>query len=510
MRSENSIKNIIVNIGSQLLNIVLGFACRTVFIWTLGEAYLGVSGLFSNILTLLSLAELGVGTAIVFSMYLPLAQNDHKKIGALMGLYKRTYRTIGLIIGAAGLALTPFYRFLIKNPPDIPNLTLIYLLYIFNTVITYFFAYKQSIIVADQKNYICTLYQYGFCIVQNIIQIAVLLETKNFILYLCVQIVFSFFTNFFLARKSDKMYPYLKKYEKEKLGQSDRTSIVKNIKAMFMHRIGSAVVNGTDIIVMSSFVGIVSVGIYSNYFLVTNTLRNLTTQIFSGVTASVGNLGAVENRRKSYSIYLSVNFAGFWIFSFCSISLFCLFNPFILLWTGRNLLFSAPIVFLIALNFYTTGMRQATMLFKDAFGLFWYDRYKAVAEAAVNLIASILLAQRWGTSGIFLGTLISTMTICFWVEPTVLFRHGFQRSSKPYFIRYAFYTVFAFAVGFLTWYCCSLIGGASVRSFAIKCVICLIVPNSLFLLVFYRTKEFEYLKNLIKLPAFMLRKESGK
>jgi Membrane protein involved in the export of O-antigen and teichoic acid len=506
MRSENSIKNVTVNIASQLFSILLSFLCRTVFIRTLGESYLGVSGLFSNILSLLSLAELGVGTAIVFSMYEPLARNDRKKIGALMGLYRRAYHIIGLIVAAAGLAFAPFYKFFINNPPDIPNLTLIYFLYLFNTVLTYFFSYKQSIIIADQKSYVCTLYQYGFCIIQNILQIFILFRTKNFILYLCTQILFSFFTNFFLAKKAEKMYPYLKSYEKEKLEKSDRSAIYKNVRAMFMHRIGGAIVNGTDNILISKFFGLASVGIYSNYFLITNTLNGLTAQIFNGITASVGNLGAVENERKSYPVYLSVNFAGFWIFSFCSISLFCLLNPFIRLWTGRNLLLPMSVVFFIVLNFYATGMRQATLTFKNAFGLFWYDRYKAIVEAVVNLIASILLAQQFGISGVFIGTLISTMTIDFWVEPAVLFRHGFHRSPMPYFTRYAFYTVLAFAVGFLTWYCCSLTDGLSAAGFALKCAICLILPNLLFLLVFYRSEEFQYLKGYIRIPALFHKK----
>jgi len=505
MRSENSIKNIVINISGQLFSIVLRFLCTTVFIRTLGTAYLGVSGVFSSILTLLSVAELGVGTAIVFSMYRPLAENDHKKIGALMGLYRKAYHTIGFIVAVAGLSLVPFYRYLMKDPLNIPNLTLIYLLYLFNTVISYFFSYKQAIINADQKNYVCTLYQYGFLIIQNIVQIFILFKTKDFILYLCAQILFNFLTNLFLAKKADKMYPYLKKYKNEKLVKEDKSVILKNVKAMFMHRIGGAVVNGTDSLLISNFFGLVSAGINTNYFLITSTLNGLTSQIFGGITASVGNLGAMENDRKSYDIYLSINFAGFWIFSFSSISLFCLFNPFIQLWAGKDLIFSIPVVFFIVLNFYATGMRQATLTFKNGFGLFWYDRYKAIVEAVVNLIASIILAQHLGITGIFIGTLISTITIDFWVEPVVLFRHEFHRSVAPYFIRYVFYSILTFAVGFLTWYCCFLIGGFSFKEFAAKCVVCLVLPNTLFLLIFYKTKEFQYLRDFMKLPAFLKR-----
>lgn len=501
MRSKNSIRNVIVNIGSQLLNIFLSFLCRLVFIRYLNEDYLGLNGLFSNIFTILSLAELGIGTAITFSMYKPLAENDYKKLGALMGLYKRAYHIIGIVIAVAGLAFVPFYQYFIKEVPDIPNLTIIYLLFLFNSVITYFYSYKQQIIIADQKVYICSLFQYGFAIAQNFLQVFLLILTKNFICYLCTQILFSFFTNYFLARKAEKMYPFLKKYEKERLSKEDRAAIVKNIKAMFMHRIGSVVVNGTDTLVLAKFVGIVSVGIYSNYYLITNTLMNITKQIFSGITASVGNLGAVEDHKKSYEVYLAINFACFWIFSFCAISLFSLFNPFMLLFTGKqNLLFSLPIVFVIVLNFYTSGMRQATLTFRDAFGLFWYDRYKAVFEAAVNLIASILLVQHLGVAGVFIGTLISTMTIDFWVEPLVLFRHGFQRSVSTYFRRYALYMALTLAVGFLTHSCCAFVPGKGFFSFIAKGFLCLLLPNTAYLLVFWNTKEFQYLKGFVKIP----------
>lgn len=507
MRSENSRKNLVVNVGCQLVNILLGFLCRTVFIRALGNSYLSISAYFSNVLSILSVAELGFGTAIIFSMYQPLAQNDRKKIGALMGLYKRAYRVIGLVVAAAGLAFAPFYRFFMKESPDIPYLTLIYFLYLFNSVLTYFFSYKQSIIMADQKNYICTLYQYGFSITQNVIQIVILFRTHNFILYLCTQIIFSFLTNFFLARKADRMYPYLKHYETQKLGKTEKDGIFKNIKAMFMHRIGGAVVNGTDALLISSFVNVASTGIYSNYFMITNTLNGLTSQIFGAITASVGNLGAEEENRKSYKIYLAINFAGFWIFSFCAISLFCLLNPFIRFWLRKDdMTFPILVVFLIVLNFYVTGMRQATLTFRNAFGLFWYDRYKAIAEAAINLIASIILVQQIGIAGVFLGTLISTITTDFWVEPLVLFRHGFHRSPAPYFIRYAGYTVLTFAAGALTWNCCSLVAGSALVSFAVKCVICLVLPNLLFFLIFHRTKEFQYIMGMIKLPAFLNRK----
>ena len=491
-----------MNLACQILSILMSFICRTVFIQTLGKTYLGVDGLFGNILSLLALAELGFGQTIIYHMYQPLAQHDKKKLGALMSLFKKTYRTIGLIIGAVGLLLTPFYHFFIDSSVNIPNLTLIYLLYVFNSVITYFFSCQQCIITADQKDYICTVYRYGFCIAQNVIQIIVLLRTQNFILYFCMQILFSFFTNFFLAKKAGKMYPFLKRYEHEKLVPADRADIIKNVKAMFMHRFGGVVVNGTDNLVISAFFGVASVGLYSNYYLIVSKLTDITSQIFNGITASVGNFGATEGGRKSYRIYLVTNFIGFWIFSFCSICLFCLFDPFIRLWVGEKMLLPVDVMFFIVLNFYATGMRQATLTFKNSFGLFWYDRHKAIIEALINLGVSIALAKSMGIAGVFVGTLVSTLTTDLWVEPLVLYRHGFHRSVAPYFLRYAIYAFLTFAVGYLTWRCCSLVAIGGILGFAAKCFICLIVPNAAYLLIFYRTKEFQYVKSAVKLPKF--------
>ena len=500
MRSENSIRNVTVNLTSQIISTLISFVCRTVFIHTLGQTYLGVDGLFGNFLSLLALAELGIGQTIIYHMYQPLAQHDQKKLGALMALFKKAYHTIGLIIGVVGLALTPCYHFFINSDVNVPHLTLIYLLYVFNSVITYFFSYQQCIITADQKGYVCTLYKYGFCILQNITQILVLIFLRNFIVYFCLQILFSFFTNYFLARKAGKMYPFLKKYADQKLSPEDRKDISRNIKAMFLHRFGGVVVNGTDNLLISKLFGVISVGLYSNYYMITSTLNSLTSQIFDGIMASVGNLGAVEGKKKSYRVFLSVNFAGFWIFSFCSICLFCLFNPFIELWVGNKMLLPANVVFVIVLNFYATGMRQAVLTFKTSLGLFWYDRYKALAEALINLAASILLAQVFGMEGVFLGTLVSIVTTDLWVEPLVLYRHGFHRSPVPYFLRYMIYTLLTFATGAVTWQCCSLVKPMGFWGFVLRCLICLIVPNAAFLAIFYHTKEFQYLKRTIRVP----------
>ncbi len=502
MRSKNSVRNVSVSAVWQIISILLSFLCRTFFIQMLTDTYLGLSGLFSNVLYLLSVAELGIGTAISFSMYKPLTENNQKEIGALMALYRKTYHIIGVIVAVVGLALTPFIP-AITGYPKVDHLLLYYLLYVFNSVITYFFSYWQTIILADEKAYICSVYQYAFAIAQNFVQIFIVLLTRNFLLYLLVQVACTFLMNFALALKAKKMYPYVKQYDKETLSDSVHSEIIKNIKAMFLHRIGGAVVNGTDNILIAIFKGLGSVAVNFNYTLIFSTINSVVTQIFASITGSVGNLGTLETKQKSYRVFQAINFAGFWMYSFCSVSLFCLLNPFMILWTRKNMVFPLLTVLVLVLNFYTTGMRQATLLFKNALGLFWYDRYKAIVEATVNLIASLLLAHWIGLPGIFLGTLISTMTVDFWVEPLVLFRHGFCQSTASYFKRYAGYTVLTFASGALTYYLCSFLGNSRLPSFVGKCFVCAIVPNLFYFIIFRRTREFQYLKSAVPLPAFL-------
>lgn len=496
LRSKNSIRNVSVTVICQIINILLSFLCRTIFIQLLSETYLGLSGLFSDVLYVLSVAELGIGTAITFSMYKPLAQNNQKEIGALMAFYRKTYHIIGIVVAAIGLVLTPFIP-AITHHPNVAYLLLYYLLYVFNSVISYFFSYWQTIIIADQKSYICTIYQYAFSIVQNIVQIFIVLLTKSFLLYLLVQIACNFLMNLAVALKAKKMYPYVEKYKDQRLNDSAHEKIVRNVKAMFLHRAGGAIVNGTDNILISVFTGLNNVAVNFNYNLIFNTISNVVLQIFNAITGSVGNLGVMESERKSYQVYQAINFAGFWIYSFCSVSLFCLLNPFMIIWTQKNMYFPLITVLILVLNFYTTGMRQTTLMFKNALGLFWYDRYKAVVEAVVNLIASLILAHFLGVPGIFLGTLISTMTVDFWVEPLVLFRHGFHQRVSMYFKQYIGYAIVTSVSGLLTYYLCSYVRGNHLIGFIGKCFVCVIVPNLLYFIIFHHSNEFQYLKDTI-------------
>lgn len=497
MRTQNSIRNTIAGIGGQLFSTVLSFISRTIFIYVLGANYLGVNGLFSNILSMLSLAELGVGSAIIYNMYKPLAEKDEPRLKSLMSLYAKAYRVIGGIVAVIGVSLTPFLNQIIKDQPNIPNLKIIYLLFLTNSVVSYFFIYKSSIIIADQKNYIITVRYQIFNLIQAIIQIIILVLTKNYILYLLVQIVCSFLVNLSISKTADKMYPFLNDKDVEPLDNDSKKTIFKHVTAMMSHKVGGVVVNGTDNILISSFVGVFWVGLYSNYVMIITIINRFMGQIFTAITASIGNLNAKEDIDKSYDVYNKVFFAGYWLYSFCAICLGVLLNPFIKIWLGEKYILAGYIVLVIVINFYISGMRQATITYNTTLGLFWNDRYKPWFEAVINIAASIILLKRFGILGVFLGTFTSTVCTSLWVDPYILFKYGFKRDLVIYFKKYIKYTCITIIAAIITSFIAAQVIGDSILSFVIKCLICVIIPNVVIWLFTYKMEEYKYFKNLV-------------
>lgn len=497
-RTENSLKNVRFALISQAVAILANFLARKVFVSILTQEYLGLEGTFSNILSMLSLAELGIGSAITYSLYKPLAENNRKEIIALMQFYRKAYLCIGIIVALIGALLTPALPLLIKDLPDIPHIQLIYLLFVTNSALSYFFVYKQSIIIADQRKYLVSLYHYGMNAMMYLGQAVILIITRNYYCYLCLQILITVSSNVLLSRKADRLYPYIKETKREALDKNVKNTIVRNTKAMVAHRIGGVIVFGTDSLLISYFVGAVAVGIYSNYQMVTNGLNAVYGAVFGALTASIGNFGVTENSEKGLAVFRRVDFVGRWLFDFSAVSLVVLFNPFIDLWLGQDYLFSQQLVCLIAANFYVTGMRKSVLTFRDAYGLYWYDRYKPLAESAINLAASIILAIPFGIAGILLGTLISTMTTCFWIEPYVLFKYGLKQPVRTYFVDYGKNTLITLISGVVTWRVCSFIPNAGILAFAGKAAACALSANIVFAAVYCRTEEIRYFWGLAK------------
>ena len=500
-RTNNSLKNIRYAALLKLAVVLVNFLARRAFTTVLSDAYLGLNGTFSNILSMLSLAELGVGTAITYSMYKPLADHDDTQLLGLMSLYRRFYRIIGIVIAVIGAALTPFLPVLIHDHAalNVPHIQLIYLLFVFDSALSYFFVYKQSIITADQKQYIVTLYQNVIMICTIIAQIIFLLLTKNYFVYLGLKIGGTLLTNLLLARKSNRLYPFLKNRQLEPLPVETRTTSSKNIRATLMHKIGAVVVFETDNFLIMYFIGAIAVGFYTNYLMITQGLMNVFAMVFRSLTASVGNLCAEEDKTHARTVFWRLDFFTRWLYGFSAISLLVLLNHFIgSIWLTEKYLFSFPIVLLITANFYLTGMRQSVLTFRDAMGLYWYDRHKPIAESLINLGVSIALVKPFGIAGIFIGTFVSSITTCVWIEPYMLFKHGFRSPVGSYFLKYAVHALCTVILGFATWQICALLPLSGLVPFIGKLAVCAVVPNLGYLLLYGRTPEFRYAVDLAK------------
>lgn len=501
-RTQNSIRNVLSAMIGQLGGILVNLLARVFFLHYLNQTYLGLNGLFTNVLTMLSLVELGVGPAMAYSLYKPLADHDVERLKSHMAFYKKAYVTIGLAIAALGLAFLPFYTVFMDEVPDIPHLNTIYLLFVANTVVSYFYSYKRSLIICDQKKYIETAVHYGAYFLLNVVQIIFLALTKNYVVFLMLQVLSTWLENFILARKADKLYPFLREKNVRPMDKTDSQVIFRNVAAMSMHKVGAVVVNSTDNILISKLIGLASAGLYSNYYTIIHPLQTITNQIFESIVASVGNLTATVkdgNVEHLMETFYDVFFFAFWIFTFCSICLLNLLHPFIeFMWLrNRGWLLDNATLYVLVLNFYLYGMRRPVLTFRDATGAFWNDRFKPIFESIINLAASILLAKPFGIAGIFLGTLVSTVTTSLWVEPMVLYHNVFYAHMRKYFARFFSYTAVGLVICVITTWLCSHVG-YSLISILPRALICLTVPNLLLLVVFYRTKEFQYFRRLGK------------
>lgn len=497
-RTEHVVKNLKFAAVSELVLAVLKFVSRRVFVLLLGKEYLGVSGLFTDILSMLSLAELGFSVSITYSLYQPVAQGNTTLIKSLMQLYRRVYRSVFVIVLAAGLSLTPFLDFFVKEMPEnIPNISLIYVLNVVNASVSYLFAYKSTLLFVYQKKYIDSLIRTAVSVIAAVAQIGVLLITGNYVFYLFIAIGAALTQNVLISVKTDRLYPYLKETDISPLPVEILHDIRRNVGAMILHRIGAVAIFSTDNILISKFVGIGTTGLYSNYVMIRGFLNVMVNALFNAITPALGNLNATETEQNRQAAFRRLNFFSAWLFGWMSICLLWLYDPFIRIWLGRNYLLPRPVVLIIVINFYVNSMRIPVANTKSVMGLFWDERYKSILEPPLNLAVSILLAQRWGIFGILAGTLISTMALPFWVEPLGLYRHGLKQPIGEYFLRYLGHLLLTAAAGGLTGLACSA-AGEGLFGFVLRLLFCILIPNAVYLAVYCRSSEFCFMKEMAK------------
>jgi len=478
--------------GQQISLIILNFISRTIFIRILGAEYLGISGLFANILTILSLAELGVGTAIIYALYKPLFEKNYAHLSALMNYYKILYRMIAIVVAVIGIALIPFLGMMVNVKKPIPNIEIYYLVFLSNSVVSYLVSYKAAIINADQKMYITKIYLFIFTVIQFVLQTLLLLITHNYIVYIIVQVLCTFLYNVFVSKKADRMYPWLN--DKNTLPKDEKIDMFKNIKSMFLYRLGGVLFGGTDNVMISIMVGTIWVGYYSNYNMIIISITGFISVLFTSLYGSIGNLNAGDDTQKKYEVFDVLLFISFWIGGFCSICFFVLFNDFITLWLGNKFLLDVPTVFAIILNFYLATLLNPLWSYRETTGLFRKTKYVMLFTSTINLGLSILLGFYFGIFGILMATVISRLATYFWYEPFVLYRDYFKKPVKIYFFKQVMYFGLMLVAGGITYFSTSLLPSSiTIPYFILKLVLCMVIPNALFFMIFHKTKQFAYL-----------------
>ena len=496
-RTDKVIRNGMWSTLSYIVTVLVGMYCQRVFILELGYDLYGLNAMFTSIVTMLSVTELGIGTAIVFSLYKPLAVHDKKKISALISLYKKIYRIIGIIILGGSLTMIP----------AIPKLTgftikqfiIPYLIFVCNTSLTYFFTYNQTLLNADQKNYIVSIQTCLVKISYNILQIICIYATHNFALYTLLNFLCVLLGNLFLSHIVKKQYPYLKKYEKEKLKKEETTIIKTKVLALIYHKIGAYLVTGGDNFIISGFLGVATVGYYSNYTFVTNTLKSLILSVVSGFTSGFGNLIAVEDGHKNIKVFKSSRFVYFVLYGTTSVCLFCCIEPFLKVLYTEETILPTSVLWLVVLNYFVYGYSACYGDFRSAAGVFEPDRFLCLIMPIANVIISIVLVRRLGIEGVLIGTFLCYAFKECTVVPWVCSKYIFQSSPYEFWARMWIDTFFTMTIVFL---CSKLCGTILVTNlwlqFFINGSIGVLFSVISITLVYGRTEEYRFVAKTLK------------
>ncbi len=497
-RLTNSKKNVSANVIIYILQSVLSFAVRTIFIKKLGAELLGLDSLLINVLNMLSIAELGFSTAISYGLYKPLAENKITKISAYMSLYKRIYRAIGIIIILAGFILALFLQPIVGDY-SYKYLYLVYFLYLFNTASLYFISYKDVLLMADQKNYKVFKYNCFFNTSIYILQFIFILFTKNYIIYILIMILCRLINRILINRYITHYYKDVDFNSKEKLSTNEITSIKENIFGLFCFKIGDYVINSSDNIIISSFIGIVTVGIYTNYLSITTSLKTIIKNIFNGITASFGNLTTKHNKEAEREVYDIMVFVGFFVSGFVTVCFLNLINPFVTVWLGEKFVVSTSSMILICINFYLMCNQMPLDTIKEAEGFYKKDRYIPIIQAIINIILSIILAGKMGLNGVLLGTTISYLLTVFWIKPLLLNKYIFEEKSTSYFLNQFKYVITIIIIYLVSSGIIHYINlPINIITIIVNGIITTIIFGLIISLFYFRNSNFKFMINTVK------------
>ena len=506
-RVKNSLRNLAASFAGEMITILFKFINRTVFIQFLGKQYLGITGLFTNVLSMLSLVELGLGSAITYNLYKPILDEDKKQIILLMNFYKKAYRVIGLLIGVLGIILLPFLPRIIKDDISFINVNFLFLMYLMETVSSYlFFAYKGTLIRAHQKEYIITVIGYFISIVRSIVQIIFIAVFRNFTLYVAILVISSIVRNLIVAAKADKMYPYIKRSTKDKLPKEEMKEIFRNCYALFIYKVNGVVLNATDNIVLSAYIGLETVGIYSNYLLIVSAIKNILNKFYSAITASIGNLHASGNVEQEHLVFKAVNFFTVCVYGLAAVGTFVVGNMFIKFWIGNEFVLPQSFTALIAMEIYIFGLQKNLATFRTSMGLFQQAKYRPLFGIIINLGVSLALINYVGIYAVVIGTIVAGLTTYMWYDPYIIYKHVFQKSVKEYFFKNIKFFCLVTAVAVISYSITSIIPGETIVNILVSSIICVIVMFLSIYLLYRNTPEYKYLINIIEKLFTKIRK----
>lgn len=503
-RSKIALKNVSISIFVQFITLLLNFISRAFFIEHLGNDYLSCEGLLTNVLTLLSFSELGIGSAIIQSLYKPCAENDYKKIGQLLNLFSKAYTVIAVTISVLGLLIFPLVSHLrgdlaMKNAEFLS----IYVLFLANTVASYVCGYKKSFLIADQRNYIVSIVHQIVIVLKTMLQIAILVFSQNYYAYLIVAIVTTVLNNIICNIITNKKYPQLSSYRKQTLPKEERKGIFKNIFSIFQYKIGSVILNGSDNIIISGVLKTTLVGLVSNYNMVILAIQSIMNQAFGSIQASVGNHVVSENKEKQYDVFNTLWLISFWVVGFVCVEVLLLISPFVEnVWLSSEYLLPFETVLVLTLSFYVLMINSIPSTYRTALGYFNEARWSPLVAAGVNIVLSIGMAKWWGLTGIFLATVISRLITFNIIDPYLVLKKHFHKSPAAFFAKNLLAVVFLAGNFLITKTVSSFIVVTNVVTFGAKAIVSALCSNILFWLVLRKNRYFGemivYVKSCLK------------
>lgn len=490
-RTKNATRNIILGVVLKIYQIIIPFLMRTAMIYFMGVQYLGLNSLFTSILQVLNLTELGVGSAMVYSMYKPIADDDTKTISALLKLYRLYYRIIGLVIAVLGCILTPFIPYLIKS--DLPvglNIYILYLLNLVATVLSYWlFAYKNSLFLAHQRIDVTSKITLITNTFQYLAQIIIIVYIKNYYLYVFITLLTQALTNIVTAIEATRKFPDYK--PEGKLDRQQVKDINHRIQDLFTSKLGNVIVNSADTVVISAFLGLTMLAIYQNYYYILTSVCGFVTIIFQSCTAGIGNSVILESKDKNFNDLKRFTFLIMWISGFCTCCFLCLYQPFMKIWVGDELMLGFSAVICFCIYYFTFEINQLLNMYKDAAGIWHEDRFRPLTTAMINLVLNLITVQFCGIYGVILSTVISTLFVGMpWLLHnlfTVLFD---KNDLLSYLLRLLKYSAIVFMSCVMCYLVCSFVNISDLWDLIIKAVICIIIPNLMYFLIYYKSSEF--------------------